>query len=166
VAASKEAAVATVEKLAAELGADDFDQREAASRELSKLGSAALKPLKKLVAESSDAEVRVRAQAIVDRLTEEVDLPLKGLEPAHALNVPRIGNVRSLAFSPDGRLLAVGCMKLGQPQGQLELWRLDKPDAPCCVINDQPVNGLEFSPNGKLVASGLTGGKLLLTEVP
>lgn len=155
---------AKVAHLGAELGSDDFGRRESASRELARQGPPALAPLKKLVAESSDEEVRSRAKAIVDMLTEEIEGPLKGLHPVHILNVPRIGNVRSLAFSPDGALLAVGCMKLGTPEGQLEIWQLDKPTRPRSVLPDRPVNWLAFSPDGNWVASGLTGGNLLLTK--
>jgi|GEM_PF-3817459 FOG: WD40 repeat len=165
-AAAKDAKVAAaVRELVTQLGSDDFNRREATNRELIKLGPQAIEPLKKLIDATSDAEIRLRAQAIVKQLAEAVEGPLKGLVPMHTLNVPRIGSVRSLAFSSDGSLLAIGSTRLGTSQGQLELWQLDNPQQPWRVVKDQPVNWLAISPDGKWVASGLTGGSLLLTEV-
>ena len=158
-------AAAKAARLVADLGSDDFQRREAATRELIKLGPPAIEPLKMALTDSTDAEVKSRAQRIVNRLVEEVEGPLKAVIPIHTLTTPRIGSVRSLAFSPDGSLLAVGIMKLGTPIGQLELWQLDKPQKPWSLMGDQPVNWLAFSPNGKWVASGLTGGKMLLVDV-
>jgi WD40 repeat protein len=163
--ASRDAELPTaVAKLVSLLASDDFQRREAAFRELSGLGPAALASLKKHFADASDAETRVRLQTIVEQLTEQAEGALKGLMPVHTLNVPRIDSVRALAFAPDGMRLAVGSMKLNTTSGQLEIWRLDQPQEPEQMIGDQPVNCLAFSPDGKLVASGLTGGMLLLTE--
>jgi WD40 repeat protein len=165
VAAVDATVAATAAKLVARLGSENFQQREAASRELARLGRPAIEPLKKAIAESADAEVRSRAQALANRLADAVEGPLNAIVPIHTLSTARIGSVRSLAFSPDGNLLAVGIMKLNTANGQLELWRLDQPQRPVTVVEDQPVNWLAFSPDGKWVASGLTGGNMLLLEV-
>jgi hypothetical protein len=67
-----------IERLVKQLGADEFDQREAASAALNKVGKPALKALRKAATESDDAEVRFRAaalvQAIQDSLTQPIDL--------------------------------------------------------------------------------------------
>lgn len=157
-------AAAAVARLAPALAADDFNGREAATRQIEALGQAAREPLTKLAAETSDAEVRHRAQQIAQRLKEAADGPLRSVVPLHMLYVRRTGSVRSLAFSPDGRLLAVGSMRLGTPNGQLELWELDRPDKPSRIVPAQPVNWLSISPDGEWVACGLTGGSILLTK--
>jgi PDZ domain-containing protein len=69
-----------IEKLIAQLGSDDFDQREAAQRELCKLGEEAVPVLVKAQAAATDAEVRRRLgevlaplqEGIADRQTKEL----------------------------------------------------------------------------------------------
>jgi HEAT repeat protein len=56
------------EKLIAQLGDDDFKQREAASKALEAKGTAALPPLLRAAALAEDAEVRARARRVVDKL--------------------------------------------------------------------------------------------------
>jgi len=63
-------------KAAVDLASDDFKQREAASRELARWGSLARGVLEKL-ARSEDAEVRGRAQALLERLVPDVDAPAR-----------------------------------------------------------------------------------------
>ncbi|MBN1422202.1 MAG: hypothetical protein JXP34_25735 [Planctomycetes bacterium] len=59
---------ATVERL----GSDDYDEREAATAELRKIGLPALDALK-VAAKSEDEEVRTRAEALVAEVGEEIE---------------------------------------------------------------------------------------------
>jgi hypothetical protein len=61
------------------LGSNEYDEREAATRELGKLGPIVLAQLKK-AAESPDMEVRRRAQELADRIEKQI-LTAKLLQP-------------------------------------------------------------------------------------
>jgi hypothetical protein len=69
---------AKIARLVKQLGDDEFDQREAATEALNKVGKPALTALRKAATESGDAEVRSRATglllAIQDSLMRPVDL--------------------------------------------------------------------------------------------
>lgn len=70
----------------------------------------------------------------------------------------------SVAFSPDGRLLAVGCMN-----GQIDLWPLDATGTmkPSVLKKHQSlVWTLAFSPDGKTLASGSADNNVLIWDVP
>jgi uncharacterized protein (TIGR03067 family) len=66
--AGKETAAARVARLVAQLGADRFAQREAASKELEAVGEPALPALRKAAASSDNLEVRRRAERIIQAL--------------------------------------------------------------------------------------------------
>ncbi len=63
----------SVESLIDQLGDPVFARREAASRELARLGHAALPALEKAIGTSRDPEVRVRANAVAAGLRKTVD---------------------------------------------------------------------------------------------
>jgi hypothetical protein len=56
---------AHIERLVEQLGAEVYAEREAATRALSRVGEAALEPLRRACACSSDAEIRRRAERLV-----------------------------------------------------------------------------------------------------
>jgi len=70
----------------------------------------------------------------------------------------------SVAFSPDGRILAVGCTN-----GEIDLWALDTPGTqkPFVVKKHQAlVWSLAFSPDGKTLASGSMDNNVVIWDVP
>src|SRR5262249_59367858 len=68
---TKDADADRISKLIEHLGSDTFAQREAASRDLERLGAAALGALRK-AAQSSDIETRRRAQTLVTKIAKDV----------------------------------------------------------------------------------------------
>jgi hypothetical protein len=57
--------VPNVDRLIRQLGGDDFHQREAASEALARIGEPALAALRKARSNTSDLEVRRRAQRLI-----------------------------------------------------------------------------------------------------
>lgn len=60
-------AAARIARLIRQLGSDDFENREAASKALEKIGVPALKPLEEAL-QSTDAEVRRRVEDLLDKI--------------------------------------------------------------------------------------------------
>lgn len=75
---------------------DGYEVREAAGRELLKLGSLAEPELRRAMKESPSAEVRIRARRLRRELLSQPQATLTG----------HTSQVESLAFAPDGKLLA------------------------------------------------------------
>ena len=95
-----------IERLIKQLGSDEFEEREAASKALKKVGKPALKALHEAATENADAEIRSRADALIlairDSLIHSIDL---GPHINQKLN-ERFHNYRDgndLATLPNGR---------------------------------------------------------------
>jgi hypothetical protein len=69
---------AEIQRLVADLGADDFRTREAASRKLASIGEPARAALEKALKESESPEVRWRAEQLLRRLAGSREVPLEG----------------------------------------------------------------------------------------
>jgi dipeptidyl aminopeptidase/acylaminoacyl peptidase len=102
---------AQVRRLLADLDADTFEVREKASRELAGLGKGAEPDLRRVLAESPSAEVRKRAQALLDRLEREPPPPewLLALRVSETLEIVGSAEARevlqALAKGAPGALL-------------------------------------------------------------
>jgi RNA polymerase sigma factor (sigma-70 family) len=95
-----------VERLIKQLGGDEFEEREAATRALKKVGKPALKALGEAATENADAEVRTRAAALIvaihDSLILSIDLgPHVNQKLNERFHDYREGN--DLATLPTGR---------------------------------------------------------------
>src|SRR5947209_7543798 len=88
---------AEVERLIEQLGSDDFDEREAASKRLAEFGEPALDALHRALM-SDDLEVRCRARRIVALMEKKLSYEQLRLT-GHA------GEVRSVCVSADGKRL-------------------------------------------------------------
>jgi WD40 repeat protein len=87
-------------------------------------------------------------------------IPFGHGKPTPAMRMPS-GNVTALAFSPDGRILAVGTtgsekdLDTGNTRGVVELWDLaaNRHLTPDLTGYDAWVEGVAFSPDGHLIAA-------------
>ena len=89
---------------------------------------------------------------------------LWNLETEQHLSIPPrpgpSGNVDALAFSPNGKTLAVGI------DGKIELWDVEtKRHIATRHAHGDAVTSLVFSPDGKMLASGAPDGTTLLWNV-
>jgi hypothetical protein len=95
-----------IERLIKQLGSDEFEEREAATRALEKVGKPALKALGEAATGNPDAEVRTRAAALIvairDSLIRSIDLgPHVNQKLTERFHDYREGN--DLATLPTGR---------------------------------------------------------------
>ena len=89
----------TIRALIAQRGDDSYAKRDEAEKKLLAVGRPAVALLKKAALESTDAEVRQRAAAVLSTLRAQ---------PGPGFWLPG-GNVFDLAFSKNGASLAAGC---------------------------------------------------------
>jgi WD40 repeat protein len=89
------------------------------------------------------------------------DLNVAGAHLAGAVFTDTFGPTFSVAFSPDGKVLAAGTA-----EGQIRLWRVtDGQPLLTCEGHLGAVWSVAFSPDGRLLASGSTDGTVRLWEV-
>ncbi len=91
-------AVTRVADLIGQLGADDFDRREAASAALAKIGAPALAALRKAAAASEDAEVRLRAADLVETIETSLPYLFNGTDLTGWRGLPECWSVRDGAL--------------------------------------------------------------------
>ena len=104
---------AEIDRLVAQLGNDNFNVREGASKRLEAIGEAALDALQKAAWETNDPEVRRRAEHLVTLLNAKRYQLLRSF-CGHSRPV------RSIAFSPDGKRALSG-----SDDGTMLLWDVD-----------------------------------------
>jgi WD40 repeat protein len=115
-----------------------------------------LSPDGQILADASD-DGTIRLWAVASRtlrrtLSEQRDLPATGTHtPADGSSILGPNSVRSMVFSPDGRLIATGCAG-----GVIRLWDIANGRVLWSVAGDKIgwVQSLAFSPDGQTLASG------------
>jgi WD40 repeat protein len=122
---AKPPTAAEIDKLIRQLGSDDFDAREAATKRLAELGEVVWRPLRKALAQSDDQEVRSRARQLLDRLNGRLFGELRQLTGHTA-------QVDMLALSGDGKRLLSGSQ-----DATLRLWDVETGKELLC-LRDQP----------------------------
>jgi WD40 repeat protein len=110
---SRPADEAEIAALIKQLGSDDFEDREKASRRLEEIGAPAFEALRRASKRHADAEVRSRAGNIVKALRPQLFGAVRTLE-GHA------GQVNCFAISADGKRLISGSL-----DGTARLWDLE-----------------------------------------
>jgi hypothetical protein len=101
-----------IQKLIAQLGSDAFEDRETATRELLRMETLAIEELRRARKEAPDAEVRARAQEVLDALPPE-------LEPARMED-----QIKTTRFTILGTL-ETDRFSIGSPYGTLEVHKKD-----------------------------------------
>lgn len=141
---ASEKSTAEIDQLIKQLGSDDFDQREAASKALERIGPPALDALRKVAAGSADAEVRKRLVKVIEALLPPLDCrELRRFErPAEELYC--------VALSADGKRALSGGI-----DGTVRLWDVATGKAVRTFKGHKnSIHGVAFSPDGKQALSG------------
>src|SRR5205807_2514656 len=125
------------------LGSPNFAERQAAARALDEVGEPALPALRQAAKDGPDEETRRRAGQLVQAIEARVYAPLRQYQ-GHA------AAVWSLAFSPDGTLLASA-----STDRTVKVWDVAGGHNRATLRGHESlVLAVAFSPDGKALASG------------
>jgi WD40 repeat protein len=73
--------------------------------------------------------------------------------------------IRSVALTPDGRSIVTGGFSKDHPEDRLIFWDLQSERRLCNLHCEKNVAAVALSPDGNLLASGFSGGEILIWDV-
>jgi WD40 repeat protein len=132
---------AAIARLIDQLGSAKFKEREAAMKALADLGELAWDALAQAAANHAELEIRLRAQKLLSTLEAQLTKGL-GVLSGHT------NRVESVAFSPDGSLIA----SAGAYDGTIRIWDVATGKEQRQIVIAKPnnyVSSVAFSPDGK-----------------
>jgi WD40 repeat protein len=141
---------AEIARLIAQLGDDQFDKREEASKRLVEIGEPALPALRQAL-DSKDAEVRTRAERLLAAIARRIFREVGRLE-GHT------GQVDCLALSADGRRLLTGGL-----DATLRVWDLS-PDEKGGLKTGKELRQFKDQPGGVWAVALSADGKRALSS--
>jgi len=141
-----------LDALIGQLGHDDFDQREQASRQLGDLGEPALVALK-AAGKHPDAEIRRRAAEIVTQIERR-------LYGEIAVLVGHTDGLWAAVFSPDGKRAAT-C----SDDKSLRIWQVESGRLLASFDLPSAINCARFFRDGNRLLVGLANGHLAVYDV-
>ena len=148
-----------VKQLIDQLGHNEIAQRKAAQRALMELGSAAQAALQEAARASKSAEVRSRARTILGAVARDAaPKPLTELERLE-------GTIMGIAYSPDGKLLASCSRVFSKGRGRIAVWGTADTTRPVFEWSGPGVTSIQFSPDGRHMASSGQDGAVTLWKI-
>ena len=107
---------------------------------------------------ASDAQQPDASEVHITTPDTEPDVTTPSLVEVADLSLSHGGDVRCVAYSPEGGVLASG-----STDNTMKLWRTTKEEEPLSIYeHGGDVNSIAFSPNDTYIASGDDDGKMLL----
>ena len=148
-----------VDQLINQLDHKEFAKREAAQKELKKLGSAVHAALRTAVKTTKSPEIRFRAGRILAAAARNAMPTLTAILRGHR------GTVMGITYSPDGRFLATCSREYRRGRGRIIVWQAADTSRPFFQWNGAGMTSIQFSADGRHMASSGQDSKVILWQI-